>query len=164
MELVSPGLGLIFWMTLAFGVVLWILAKFAWKPIMKSIHEREKSIDNALEQAEEARQEMRNLQANSEEMIRQTKIEQDEVVKATARIKEKMIQDAKEKASAEAEVIIEKTRKQLELEKQAAMIDLKNQIGQLSIEIAEKLLNRELKDKSAQKDYLDELIKDIKLN
>jgi F-type H+-transporting ATPase subunit b len=131
---------------------------------MKSIHEREKSIDNALEQAEEARQEMRNLQANSEEMIRQTKIEQDEVVKATARIKEKMIQDAKEKASAEAEVIIEKTRKQLELEKQAAMIDLKNQIGQLSIEIAEKLLNRELKDKSAQKDYLDELIKDIKLN
>jgi F-type H+-transporting ATPase subunit b len=113
MELVSPGLGLIFWMTLAFGVVLWILAKFAWKPIMKSIHEREKSIDNALEQAEEARQEMRNLQANSEEMIRQTKIEQDEVVKATARIKEKMIQDAKEKASAEAEVIIEKTRKQL---------------------------------------------------
>jgi F-type H+-transporting ATPase subunit b len=145
-------------------VVLWILAKFAWKPIMKSIHEREKSIDNALEQAEEARQEMRNLQANSEEMIRQTKIEQDEVVKATARIKEKMIQDAKEKASAEAEVIIEKTRKQLELEKQAAMIDLKNQIGQLSIEIAEKLLNRELKDKSAQKDYLDELIKDIKLN
>ncbi len=95
-------------MTLAFGVVLWILAKFAWKPIMKSIHEREKSIDNALEQAEEARQEMRNLQANSEEMIRQTKIEQDEVVKATARIKEKMIQDAKEKASAEAEVIIEK--------------------------------------------------------
>jgi F-type H+-transporting ATPase subunit b len=73
MELVSPGLGLIFWMTLAFGVVLWILAKFAWKPIMKSIHEREKSIDNALEQAEEARQEMRNLQANSEEMIRQTK-------------------------------------------------------------------------------------------
>jgi len=143
---------------------LWILAKFAWKPIMKSIHEREKSIDNALEQAEEARQEMRNLQANSEEMIRQTKIEQDEVVKATARIKEKMIQDAKEKASAEAEVIIEKTRKQLELEKQAAMIDLKNQIGQLSIEIAEKLLNRELKDKSAQKDYLDELIKDIKLN
>ena len=164
MELVSPGLGLIFWMTLAFGVVLWILAKFAWKPNMKSIHEREKSIDNALEQAEEARQEMRNLQANSEEMIRQTKIEQDEVVKATARIKEKMIQDAKEKASAEAEVIIEKTRKQLELEKQAAMIDLKNQIGQLSIEIAEKLLNRELKDKSAQKDYLDELIKDIKLN
>jgi F-type H+-transporting ATPase subunit b len=164
MELVSPGLGLIFWMTLAFGVVLWILAKFAWKPIMKSIHEREKSIDNALEQAEEARQDMRNLQANSEEMIRQTKIEQDEVVKATARIKEKMIQDAKEKASAEAEVIIEKTRKQLELEKQAAMIDLKNQIGQLSIEIAEKLLNRELKDKSAQKDYLDELIKDIKLN
>lgn len=164
MELVSPGLGLIFWMTLAFGVVLWILAKFAWKPIMKSIHEREKSIDNALEQAEEARQEMRNLQANSEEMIRQTKIEQDEVVKATARIKEKMIQDAKEKASAEAEVIIEKTRKQLELEKQAAMIDLKNQIGQLSIEIAEKLLNRELKDKSAQKDYLDELIKDFKLN
>jgi len=164
MELVSPGLGLIFWMTLAFGVVLWILAKFAWKPIMKSIHEREKSIDNALEQAEEARQEMRNLQANSEEMIRQTKIEQDEVVKATARIKEKMIQDAKEKASAEAEVIIEKTRKQLELEKQAAMIDLKNQIGQLSIEIAEKLLNRELKDKSAQKDYLDDLIKDIKLN
>lgn len=155
---------MIFWMTLAFGVVLWILAKFAWKPIMKSIHEREKSIDNALEQAEEARQEMRNLQANSEEMIRQTKIEQDEVVKATARIKEKMIQDAKEKASAEAEVIIEKTRKQLELEKQAAMIDLKNQIGQLSIEIAEKLLNRELKDKSAQKDYLDELIKDIKLN
>lgn len=164
MELVSPGIGLIFWMTLAFGVVLWVLAKFAWNPIMKSIHEREESIDQALQQAEQARAEMKNLKASNEELINQAKVERDTILKETIQMRDKMILEAKEKASAEADLIIEKTREQLEFEKRAAMLDLKNQIGQLSLDIAEKLLSRELRDKNAQKEYVEELVKDVKLN
>ncbi len=164
MELVSPGLGLVFWMTLAFGLVLWVLAKFAWKPIMKSIHERENSIDEALKQAEHARLEMKNLKTNNEELMKEAKMERDKLLKDTIQLKEKLIVEAKEKATREADLIIEKTRERLEFEKNAALFDMKNQIGQLSLEIAEKLLARELSDKKSQQAYMEELIKDVKLN
>jgi F-type H+-transporting ATPase subunit b len=164
MELVSPGLGLVFWMTLAFGLVLWVLAKFAWKPIMKSIHERENSIDEALKQAEHARLEMKNLKTNNEELMKEAKMERDKLLKDTIQLKEKLIVEAKEKASKEADLIIEKTRERLEYEKNVALFEMKNQIGQLSLEIAEKLLARELSDKKSQQAYMEELIKDVKLN
>lgn len=164
MELVSPGLGLVFWMTLAFGAVLWILAKFAWKPIMKSIQEREDSIDHALQQAEFAREEMKNLKTNNEQLMHEAKIERDNIIRETIRFKEKLIVEAKEKAAQEADLIIQQTREKLEFEKKAAMVDLKNQIGKLSLEIAEKLLNRELSDKNAQKDYMEQLVREVKLN
>lgn len=164
MELVSPGLGLVFWMTFAFGAVLWILAKFAWKPIMKSIQEREDSIDQALQQAAFARDEMKNLKMNNEQLLQEAKVERDNIIKETIRFKEKLIVEAKEKATQEADLIIQQTREKLEFEKKAAMVDLKNQIGQLSLEIAEKLLNRELSDKKAQKDYMEQLVREVKLN
>jgi F-type H+-transporting ATPase subunit b len=164
MELVTPGLGLIFWMTIAFGVVLWVLSKFAWKPIMNAILARENAIDEALKQAEFAKTEMENLKANKEAMLNETRLERDKLLKETIRMQEKLIQEAKEKADAESEKIIEKTRRQLEMEKIAVMTDLKKQVGRLSLDIAEKLLTRELKDKKDQHQYLEQLVKDIELN
>jgi F-type H+-transporting ATPase subunit b len=164
MELVTPGLGLVFWMTIAFGVVLWVLAKFAWKPIMTSIHEREKSIDEALNQAKLAKEEMEKLKVNKEALLNEAKLERDQLLKETLRMQEKLMQEAKEKAAIESERTIEKTKKQLELERMAAMSDLKKQIGQLSLDIAEKLLSRELRDKEDQQQFLQKLVKEIKLN
>jgi F-type H+-transporting ATPase subunit b len=164
MELVTPGLGLVFWMTIAFGIVLWVLAKFAWKPIMTSIHEREKSIDEALNQAKLAKEEMEKLKVNKEALLNEAKLERDQLLKETLRMQEKLMQEAKEKAAIESERTIEKTKKQLELERMAAMSDLKKQIGQLSLDIAEKLLSRELRDKEDQQQFLQKLVKEIKLN
>lgn len=164
MELVSPGLGLVFWMALAFGVVLWILGKYAWKPIMKYIQEREDSIDEALQQAETAREQLKNLHLTNEQLINEAKMERDRILKDTMQFKEKLIAEAREKATQEADLIVEKTREKIEFEKKAAMVDLKNQIGQLSLEIAEKLLNRELSNKDAHKEYVEQLIRDVKLN
>ncbi|NCC71945.1 MAG: ATP synthase F0 subunit B [Sphingobacteriia bacterium] len=164
MELVSPGLGLVFWMALAFGVVLWVLGKYAWKPIMKSIQEREDSIDEALQQAETAREQLKNLHLTNEQLINEAKMERDRILKDTMQFKEKLIAEAREKATQEADLIVEKTREKLEFEKKAAMVDLKNQIGQLSLDIAEKLLNRELSNKDAHKEYVEQLIRDVKLN
>lgn len=164
MELVTPGLGLIFWMTLAFAVVLWILAKYAWNPILKTIKAREESIEQALQHAEQARQELRNLKATNEEMIRQAKEERENIVRETLLLKDRMIAEAKEKASEEAQLIIQKTREMLEYEKQAALVDLKNQIGLLSIDIAEKLLTRELSDKEVSRQYVEKLVNEVDLN
>ncbi len=164
MELVNPGIGLIFWMTLAFGIVLWLLGKYAWKPIMKSLHEREDSIDKALHQADQARKEMEGLKISNEELLKEAKEERDGIMKQAREIKDKLIDDARVKANLEASRIVESAKESIENEKMAAMVDLKNQIADLSIEIAEKLLEHELSDKKRQKDYVEQLIKDAKLN
>jgi len=164
MELVNPGIGLIFWMTLAFGAVLWILAKYAWKPILKSLKDREDSIDQALHEADKARQEMKLLKFSNEELLAEAKEERDKLLKQAREIKEKLIEDARLRANEESNRIIESAREAIQNEKMAAMIDLKNQIAKLSIEIAEKILERELDDNVKQKDYVDQLIKKADLN
>jgi len=164
MELVSPGIGLIFWMTLAFGAVLWILAKYAWKPILKSLKDREESIDEALHEADKARQEMKELKFSNEELLAEAKDERDALLRQAREIKEKLIEDARLKANEESNRIIESARETIENEKMAAMVDLKNQIARLSIEIAEKVLQHELSDKSKQNDFVDQLIKKANLN
>ena len=164
MELVNPGIGLIFWMTLAFGIVLWILAKYAWKPILKSLKDREDSIDQALHEADKARQEMKALKFSNEELLVEAKEERDKLFKQAREIKEKLIEDARLKANEESNRIIESARETIENEKMAAMVDLKNQIAKLSIDIAEKVIGRELDDTVKQKDYVDQLIKKANLN
>ncbi|OQX79495.1 MAG: ATP synthase F0 subunit B [Bacteroidetes bacterium 4484_276] len=164
MELVSPGIGLIFWMTLAFGIVLWLLGKYAWKPIMKSLHEREDSIDKALHEADLARMDMEGLKISNEELLKEAKGERDAIMKQAREIKDKLIEDARLKANIEANRIVESARESIENEKMAAMVDLKNQIAELSIEIAEKLLERDLADKKRQKEYVEQLIRETKLN
>lgn len=164
MELVNPGIGLIFWMSLAFGIVLWILAKYAWKPILKSLKEREDSIDSALHEADKARMEMKELKFSNEQLLRDAKDERDALLRQAREIKEKLIAEARLKANMEANRVIESARETIENEKMAAMVELKNQIARLSIEIAEKILEREFGDRENQKEYIFQMINKTKLN
>jgi len=164
MELVQPGIGLIFWMALVFGILVFVLGKFAWKPIMKSLHERENSIEKSIKAAEIARGEMEKLKFDNEELLKQAKDERDNILREGRKVKEGIIQDAKVKAAEEADRIVESAKERIEYEKLAAMTDLKNQIAEISIEVAEKILKEELSSDRKQKDYLEKLIDKSKLN
>lgn len=164
MSLINPGFGLVIWMTLAFGIVLWILAKFAWKPIMASLKEREDSIESSLQAAEEAKNAMENLKLDNQKLLRDAKDERDALLKDARKIKEQLIEEAKAKANAEGANIIEAAKERIEHEKNAAVVEIKNTIASYSILIAEKILKEELKDKKKQEDYADKMLKEISLN
>ena len=164
MSLINPGFGLVIWMTLAFGILLWVLAKFAWPAIMDALSEREKSIEEALLSAEKAREAMENLKLGNEELIREAKDERDNILKEARSLKDKMINDAKDKAQVVADSIVENAREQIESEKKAALVEIKNIIATYSIDIAEKILREELKDKKRQTAYVEKLLKETSLN
>ena len=164
MQLINPGFGLIFWMTLAFLIVLFVLTKYAWKPILASLKEREDSIEDALQAAEEAKKEMAALKAKNEELLKQAREERDAMLADARKIKEQIIGEAREKANKEAGIIVESAREQINSEKQAALVELKNLIASYSIEIAEKVLKQELSDPKKQQAYVDKLLKEIQLN
>jgi len=164
MELVNPGIGLIFWMTLSFAIVFFILAKFAWKPIMSMLKERENSIENALNSAEKAREEMRQLKSNHEQLLRDAKEERDVILRETRKLKDTIIEEAKAKATEEAERILETAKENIHFEKMAAVTELKNQLAVLSIEVAEKVLRQELSDPVKQNDYIEKIINEMNFN
>lgn len=164
MELVSPGIGLIFWMTLSFLVVLFILKKFAWKPIMKAMHERENTIEEALHAADRAREDMKKLKFDNEELLKQAKEERDEILKEARKIKDSIIEESKVKANEEANRIIESATEAIKHEKLAAITDLKNQLATLSIDIAEKLIKEELSTNIKQQDYIRKLVDEVNFN
>jgi F-type H+-transporting ATPase subunit b len=164
MELIQPGLGLIFWMTLSFGLVLFLLGKYAWKPIMKMLKEREEAIDNALHEADKAREEMKSLKVDNERLLREAKEERDAILAEARKIREKMIEEARLKAGQEAQRVIDGAKERIENEKMAAIVDLKNQVAQLSIEIAEKVIKTELAEGKKHDELIQRLIKEIKIN
>ncbi len=164
MELIQPGLGLIFWMTITFAIVLFILGKYAWKPIMKSLKDREESIDQALHAADKAREEMKQLQFDNEKLLREAKNERDAILNEARKVREKMIEDARIKANEEANRIVENAKERIENEKMAAITELKNQIALLSIEIAEKLIREELSKDKKQEALIRKMLDDIKSN
>ena len=164
MELIQPGLGLIFWMTLSFGLVLWLLAKYAWKPIMKMLREREESIENELHQADKAREEMKNLVSDNERLLAEAKNDRDAILSEARKIREKMIEEARGKANEEAQRIVDNALERIENEKMAAITELKNQIALLSIEIAEKLIREELSHDKKQEDLIRKMLDDVKSN
>ena len=164
MELVQPGIGLIFWMTLSFSLVLLILGKFAWPAITKGLKEREQSIDDALRAADKAREEMQLLKFDNEELLRQAKGERDEIMNEARKLRDKIVEEAKGKATVEADKIVESARERIENDKMSAMTDLKNQIAILSIEIAEKILKEELSGGKKQEELIKKLTDDVKLN
>lgn len=164
MQLVTPGIGLVFWMVLSFLIVLFILKKFAWKPILKSLKDREDSIESALTSAEEAKKEMARLKADNEKILSEARQERDGILKEAREVKEKIIADAKEAAGNEANRIVMDARQEIEHQKALAMTEIKNLVASYSIEIAEKLLRRELSSESKQKEYIEDLLQDIKLN
>ncbi|TNF27601.1 MAG: F0F1 ATP synthase subunit B [Bacteroidetes bacterium] len=164
MGLVTPGIGLIIWMTIAF-LIVWVgLGKFAWPAILETIKEREENISNALKSAENAKAEMAKLQADNEQILKQAREERDSMLKDAKEIREKLIAEAEADAKAKGEKMIADAQAGIEAQKTAAMAEIKNHVATLSIEIAEKILKAELADGSKQKQLVDNLLDDIKLN
>ena len=164
MELVTPHIGLIFWMTLSFSIVIWILGKFAWKPIMKSLKEREDSIENALNAAEKAKDEMAQLVFSNEQLMKEAKEERDTMLRDARKIRDHVIGEAKTKAEEEANRIVETAKENIHFEKMAALTELKNQIAVLSIEIAEKIMKEDLSTNEKQKALVVKLLDEIHFN
>lgn len=164
MELITPGLGLLFWMTLAFLLLLFILGKFAWKPILQMLRERETSIHEALNAANEAREEMKKLRFSNEQLLQEAKNERDAMVNDARKLKDKIVEDARVKAGEEAARIVESAKASIQNEKMAAMTELKNQVAENSLNLARRILNRELTDPKKQEEYIKELLKDFKFN
>jgi F-type H+-transporting ATPase subunit b len=164
MGLVTPELGLVFWLIISFGIVLFILTKFAWKPIMKAIKERESSIDDALNSAEKAKQELQKLEANNEILLKKAKQERSKLLKDTYKIKASIIEESKLKAIEQGNNMIELARQEIEQEKIAAINDMKNQVAIFSVEIAEKILKKELLKDEEQKKLIKNMMKDVNFN
>ena len=151
--------GLFIWQTIIFLALLFLLKKYAWKPILNAVEERKTSIDDALNAAEQAKSEMAELKANNEKILAEARMERDSIIKEAREIKEKTISEAKEKASEEAEKIILSAKEQISNEKMKAMTELKNEVADIAITMAEKIIVSELKDSEKQKSIILEAIK-----
>ncbi|POS02920.1 ATP synthase F0 subcomplex B subunit [Flavobacterium croceum DSM 17960] len=158
------SLGLFILQIVIFVGLIFLLKKFAWKPILDAVNTREEGIKNALLSAENAKKEMQNLKADNEKLLAEARAERDALMKEAREIKEKMINDAKVEAQAQGEKLIAQAKATIEGEKNAALADLKNQVSTLSIEIAEKVLKEELSNKEAQTKLVDKLLGEAKLN
>ncbi len=156
--------GLFFWQMLIFIGLILLLKKFAWKPILDAVNEREEGIRSALLSAENARNEMQNLQADNQRILQEARMERDAMLKEARELKEKMIADSKHEAQAQGQKMIEQAKAAIESEKNAAMAELKSQVSSLSLEIAEKLLKDELSNKEAQVKLVEKMLGDTKLN
>ncbi|MEB2776127.1 F0F1 ATP synthase subunit B [Algoriphagus sp. D3-2-R+10] len=164
MDLITPGTGLIFWQLFGFLGLLFILIKFAWKPMLAALDEREGSINNALKAAETARNEMANLKAENEKLLAEARLERDTILKKAQDTSVKMIDEAKADAVKVGAQMIENAKAVIETEKKAALADVKNQVASLSLDITEKLLRANLSDDKSQKDLVEGFIKELKLN
>ena len=156
--------GLFFWQAIILVILIVLLAKFAWKPILAALAAREEGISNALLAAENAKKEMQNLKSDNEKLLAEARAERDLMIKEAREIKEKMIADAKSEAQGQGEKMIESAKATIESEKNAAMAELKNQVSSLSLEIAETLLKGELSNKEAQTKLVEKILGDAKLN
>lgn len=162
--LVSPDPGLFIWSTIAFLALFFLLSKFAWKPIVKALDERERSIEDALSKAEMAKLEMAKLISENEDLLKEARIERDGILKEAKEIKDQLINDAKDLAKVEGAKMIEAAKREITNQKLAAMVEIKNQVSTLSLEIAEKVLRKQLEDKSKQQALVNDLLKEVKLN
>ena len=162
--MIEPGIGLLFWMTLTFLILLFLLAKFAWKPIMAAINEREVTIVDSLNQAKLAKLEVENLKAENEIIIREAKVQRDMILKEARDIKDRIVGEAKDVAKIEGDKMIESARQTIQAEKTAAVADIKSQIGTLSVSIAESILKQKLDNDSAQDTLVANILKSSNFN
>jgi F-type H+-transporting ATPase subunit b len=162
--LVKPDLGLVIWMTLTFFIVLFVLGKYAWKPILKAVQTRENSINDAISQAEKVKLEMAQLKNDNEALLTKAREERALLLKEAKEIKDKIVNDAKDEAKTQAAKIMADAQATIHQQKMAALTDLKNQIGTLVIETSEKVLRKELSNKAEQENYIKTLASEVKLN
>ena len=156
--------GLLIWQIVIFVGLIFLLKKFAWKPILDAVNDREEGIKNALLSAENARNEMQNLQADNQRILQEARLERDNMLKEAREMKEKMVADAKNEAQVQGLKMIEQAKAAIESEKNAAMAELKLQVSTLSLSIAEKILKDELSNKEAQTKLVEKMLGDVKLN
>lgn len=152
------------WMLVSFGILVFILAKWGWPMLLKSLKKREEAIADSLNAAEKAREEMEKLKNSNQDLLREAKAERDEILRSARLTSENIIEEARQRATAEADRIVENARENINYEKLKAMHELKNQIGNLSIEIAEKVLQRELSDKNSANAFVQSELENIHLN
>jgi F-type H+-transporting ATPase subunit b len=164
MQIVTPEFGLIFWQLVIFLLVLFLLAKFAWKPILTSLKEREDSIDSALRMADEAKLEMQALKAGNEKLLAEARLERDRMMQEAQAMANQLVETAKNRATEEGSRMITQAREAIQTEKNAALAEVKNTAAQLSLDIAERILRRELADPTAQTQLVDSYLKEVKLN
>ena len=161
---IRPDFGLLFWTLVIFLLFWYIIGKFALRPIANALKEREHDIQNSLDEAKKARQEMANLKAENEELLAQAREERSAILKTAKEAKDNIISEAKDKAKEEAQRIVADAKEQIENQKMAAMIDLKNQVGAMALTIAEKVIRKELSGNAEKESFVNGLVKDIKLN
>ena len=164
MELVTPGIGLIFWQTVTFLIVLFLLSKFAWKPIAASLRQREDSIESALRMADQAKLEMQALKADNEKLLQEARMERDRILREASAAGNALVEEARNKANEEGTRMIENAREAIINERKAAITEVRNTAATLSIEIAERILKHELKDQAAQQALVNDYIKEVNLN
>ena len=164
MGLITPDFGLLFWMLLTFGIVLFILGKFAWKPILKALSDRENSISEALEKAEDAKKQMANMQAENEKLLVKARVERENILREAKEMKDSIISQAKTQADIEGKKLIANAKENIEREKTLAINDLKNQVAAYSVEIAEKLVRKKLESGKEQDELINKSINNFHLN
>lgn len=164
MGLVMPDFGLLFWMVLSFSLLMWLLGKFAWKPILKALSAREDSIEKALQSAELAKSEMLKLHAGNEKLLKETMLERERIVKEARELKDSIVREAKNQAVIEANKVMEEAKAAIVRERADAVNEMKSVISSFSIEIAEKILKEHLSDNKKQKDLVANYLENIKLN
>ena len=164
MDLVTPDVGLLFWTFVSFAILYFLLKKFAWKPILGSVNEREQSIHEALLAAENAKKEMQNLKSDNEKILKEAKVERENMLKDAREIKTKLISDAENQAKIQASKLIESAQIAIQNEKNSAMNELKQTVVELSIGIAEKVISSELQDKNKQLKVVETMLNEASLN
>ena len=158
------SIGLFFWQTLLFVLLLFLLKKYAWKPMLTAVNDREEGIKNALDSAEKAKREMENLQADNQKLLHEARAEREAMLKDAREIKNKMIEEAKDQAKVEASKLVAQAQASIETEKKAAIAELKSQVANLSIEIAEKVVREELSNKDKQIKLVESMLGEATLN
>jgi F-type H+-transporting ATPase subunit b len=164
MELVKPAFGLVFWMVVSFSIIMFLLKKFAWPVILGALDEREKSIADALNAAQKAKEEMAGLKADNEKLLQEARNQRDLILKEAREAKDSIINDAKSKATEESDRLRRLAREEIQNEKMAAITELKNQVAVLSIQVAEKVIRQQLSTDDKQKQMVNDMLKDIKMN
>lgn len=164
MDLLTPNIGLVFWTTISFIILLILLKKFAWKPILKALEDRENSIQKSLDEAKNARDEMAKLTAQNDKILKEARLERESILKEAREVKDKIISEAKEIANSESEKIITSAKESINRERVMAINQIKFEVADLSVAIAKKVLKKELSSTDEQKKLVDTLVNQSKLN
>jgi F-type H+-transporting ATPase subunit b len=160
-SLASPAIGTVFWTTLIFFLLLFLLQKFAWGPIMKAVRSREDTIRNALDSAEKAREEMKVLQADNEIILRKAREERDKIIRDARTATERMLTEAKEKSQSEADAMVKRAKELIEREKNTAIAEVKREVASLAIEVASRVVSETLKSDAEQQKLIGRYLKEI---